>query len=207
MEVDRTQLDAETGKPESVIGRGHRPETKPRRLIPLLVIIALVVMLAAAVNPLAAAMNTKTVSFVRLPLTDLSPDADAFDRAGVRARVVSRTSRSGSEMTLATLNVTRVNADAGTTFGAHVHVGPCVEDDGGAAGPHFNITDSRGETKVVSAETEIWLDFTVTANGRGHSVALVDFAIPSGEANSIVIHALPTDPTGGAGARLACVNI
>lgn len=92
-------------------------------------------------------------------------------------------------------------ASAGSTFGAHVHVGPCVAGNGAAALGHYNHGGG------VSAETEVWLDFTVTGGGTGHATAVVPFAIPAGGAQSIVIHALPTAPNGAAGARLACIPL
>ena len=53
----------------------------------------------------------------------------------------------------------------------------------------------------------MWLDFTIGVDGSGRSKALVPFEIPDGAAQSIVIHALPTDPNGVAGARLACIGV
>jgi hypothetical protein len=90
---------------------------------------------------------------------------------------------------------------AGMAFGAHVHIGPCVEGDGAAAGPHYN---SGGPP---SPDTEVWLDFTVTNGGSGIGRTVVPFLIPPGGAASVVIHAMPTDPTGAAGARQACLPV
>jgi Cu-Zn family superoxide dismutase len=54
----------------------------------------------------------------------------------------------------------------------------------------------------------VWLDFTVTNGRTGHAVAIADFEIPAAAAQSIVIHALPTNPdTGAAGARMACLPL
>ncbi|MGH9278392.1 MAG: hypothetical protein ACRD12_09860, partial [Acidimicrobiales bacterium] len=89
----------------------------------------------------------------------------------------------------------------GTTFGAHVHVGPCVPGNGAAAGPHYN---SGGP---ADPEHEVWLDFTVEAGGVGWAEAWVPFVIPAGAARSIVVHALPTDATGAAGGRIACLPV
>lgn len=92
-------------------------------------------------------------------------------------------------------------ASAGTTFGAHVHVGPCVAGDGAAAGPHYN---SGGP---ASPETEVWLDFTVLPGGYGIARTTVPFTIDSGDAQSVVIHAMATAPGGAAGARQACLPV
>ena len=126
-----------------------------------------------------------------LQLTTLQPT----DGAGARAQV---TEHAGSSTV--SLLVTGVDAADGTTFGAHVHVGNCVSGNGAAAGPHFNIGAPASPT------TEVWLDFTVRG-GVGSAVAQVPFLIPDGAAGSIVIHALPTDHTGAAGSRLACIGI
>jgi Cu/Zn superoxide dismutase len=93
------------------------------------------------------------------------------------------------------------------TFGAHVHTGPCIAGEPAAAGPHFNITAVGGNPPTtISPATEVWLDFTIRANGTAHSNTKVPFTIPAGGAGAVVVHALPTDPaTGAAGARLACL--
>jgi hypothetical protein len=49
---------------------------------------------------------------------------------------------------------------------------------------------------------------TVDANGVGHARASPPWHIDAGDADSVVIHALPTDPVmGAAGARLACTTV
>jgi len=95
-------------------------------------------------------------------------------------------------------------AAEGQTFGAHVHTGPCVDDDGGAAGPHFNT----GGTP--SRSTEVWLDFTVLPGGWAVSQTTVPFTVPTGGAQAVVIHAQPTQTgasPGAAGPRLACLPV
>lgn len=89
---------------------------------------------------------------------------------------------------------------AGQTLGAHVHVGPCNSTLSEALG-HYNHGGG------VSPRTEVWLDFRVTASGRGHSATHVPFTIAPGAAQSVVIHADPTAPNGAAGARLACLEV
>jgi hypothetical protein len=59
---------------------------------------------------------------------------------------------------------------------------------------------------VVSPETEVWLDLTLDRHGRGRSVAVVPF-VPEPGTRSVVLHAMPTDPSGAAGPRLACLPV
>jgi Cu/Zn superoxide dismutase len=108
-------------------------------------------------------------------------------------------------VTTVTLKVQGIDhSAAGSTYGAHVHVGSCVEGNGTAAGPHYNATGGS----TVSDETEVWLDFTVAADGTAFSSATVPFIIPTGGAGSVVIHAQHTNhDTGAAGARWACLPV
>lgn len=132
------------------------------------------------------------------PLADLSADASATDGAWAVA-----TAAVAQGQTTVTLNLKALDRDAaGTTYGAHVHTGPCVAGDGAAASGHYNHGGG------ISSATEVWLDFTITNGGTGHATAVVPFAIPPGAAHSIVIHALPTNPgDGSAGPRLACLPL
>lgn len=99
-------------------------------------------------------------------------------------------------------------AVAGQTYGVHVHVGPCVAGDGAAAGPHYNHDTANGvEPPEVSPRTEVWLDFTASRGGYGFSATTVPFRIAPGAAQSVVVHELPTDPSGAAGGRFACLPV
>ena len=93
----------------------------------------------------------------------------------------------------------------GTTYGVHIHVGPCVAGNGAAAGPHYNTGG------VPSTQTEVWLDFTILPGGYGYAFAYVPFTIEPGAARSMVIHLEPTQdggPTpGAAGGRQACLPV
>ena len=93
-----------------------------------------------------------------------------------------------------------------TTYGAHIHVGPCVAGNGAAAGPHYN-SDGGGPTP----ENEVWLDFTVLPGGYGYAVTTVPFEIEPGDAQSMVIHLQPTQhggsTPGAAGGRQACLPV
>lgn len=163
----------------------------------LMTTVMVLILAAAPAGGLAG-----SVLRVRGALTDLQlTTANPTDGAAARVLVLERDGYTGVMLLVGGLDL----AAAGTTLGAHVHTGPCVENDGTAAGPHFNITGQP--PTVVSPETEVWLDFTVGPDGSGRSKALVPFEIPAGAAQSIVIHALPTDQNGVAGARLACIGL
>lgn len=132
-------------------------------------------------------------------LADLQPGtANPTDGAQARFYAVP----AGSQTT-AVLVVTGINDSVGTSYGAHVHVGPCVAGNGGAAGPHFRSP----ATAAASPTTEVWLDFTVLPGGYGVASTTVPFVIPAGAAQSVVIHATPTAPDGSAGARMACLPV
>ncbi len=96
-------------------------------------------------------------------------------------------------------------AAEGTTYGVHLHVGPCVRGDGAAAGPHYNTDAIAGlPTVVVGPRTEIWLDATITDKGDAESWTTVKW-IPQPGTRSIVFHSSPTMDDGMAGSRLACL--
>ena len=163
---------------------------------------ALATGLALSTPATAVAAEFPSVVSTAGSLTDLRPTfVDPTD--GVAARAIAV--RAGGR-TITVLHLDGFDrALAGTTFGAHVHRGTCVPGNGASAGPHFNITGQP--PTAVTAETEIWLDFTVNGGGRGSALSVVPFEVPAGAASSIVIHAEPTDAGGGAGARLACLPI
>jgi Cu/Zn superoxide dismutase len=138
-------------------------------------------------------------------LRDLQPaTVSPFDGAAARALLVEH----GSGATVV-LHIDGIDpAAAGNTYGAHLHVGPCIAGDGAAAGPHYNSDAQSGNPHPeVSERTEVWLDFTVNRAGRASSTAVVPFTPTSGT-RSIVVHAMETDHgTGGAGARVACLPV
>jgi len=138
-------------------------------------------------------------------LSDLRPTVvDPTDSAAAHLTAVRAGGETHTVLALHGLD----RAAAGTTYGAHVHVGPCVEGDGAAALGHFNIDVFQQAHEVqVSPSTEVWLDFTVTRGGTGHAVAHVPFEVPEGAAASVVVHALPTAPDGSAGPRIACLPV
>lgn len=153
--------------------------------------------LLAGATPAGAAVNPFVTASASL--SDLAPSTDdATDGASARVFSVAR----GSS-TFVVLLVSGLDPEAaGTTYGAHVHVGPCVAGDGAAALGHYN-SDGGPATE----ENEVWLDFTVLPGGYGYALTSVPFQIEEGDAQSVVIHAQPTAPGGAAGARLACLPV
>ncbi len=158
---------------------------------------AAVAMLATGTAP-AAAAGVVTASG---PLSDLSAGAEATD--GGRGRLVAYSLGDGSTHVLFIL--TGLDRDAvGETYGAHVHVGPCVAGNGPAALGHYNT----GEGSGASPSNEVWLDFTVQPGGFAMARTTVPFEIAPGTAQSVVVHAEETNPsTGGAGGRIACLPV
>ena len=169
-----------------------------KRSVPALLVAAGTALGAVAATSTSAGATDQPI-IVNAPLTDLSTSTtDATD--GASAYLVSFSYPGWGTRTV--LVLTGLDPDAaGTTFGAHVHVGPCVQNNGAAAGPHYNAGGG------VSPSTEIWLDFTVRPGGVAYAQSQVPFVIDEGDAQSVVIHRLPTDPSGAAGARQACLPV
>ena len=151
---------------------------------------------AALLATATAAAATET-THSRGALSDLSSAADGTDGATGSAHAIV-----GAHATTVVLNVRGLSDQPGVVHGAHVHIGPCVANNGAAALGHFNAGGG------ISDQTEVWLDFEVRDSGNAHATAVAPFTIADGAARSIVIHAAPTDPlTGAAGARLACLPL
>ncbi len=160
--------------------------------------VAVALSLALGAEPALAERGVVTAAG---PLKDLSPGANPTDGGYGQLYAVAP----GNGTTYVVFVVTGLDpAAAGTTFGAHVHVGPCIAGNGAAAGPHYN-TGAGGDP---SRENEVWLDFTVLPGGGAYAYTVVPFEIAPGTAQSVVIHALPTEQgTGLAGARRACLPV
>jgi Cu/Zn superoxide dismutase len=122
---------------------------------------------------------------------------------------------------------------AGKEFGAHLHIGPCIDGDydgiptnpvpGGKAGPHYNHDAALGLPLAVNPQTEVWFNLVPSDHGDATDDTKVNF-VPR-DANpdfipgkmSIVIHVLPTNtefgiptagkPAGYAGDRQACFKL
>ena len=92
---------------------------------------------------------------------DFTYGSTPFANATARVHVV----HTGNGGTHVSLHILGVDAPAGRTFGAHVHKFACGAS-GGAAGRHY-------ENAVTGAleSREVWLDFTVNADGIGHAEA------------------------------------
>jgi Cu/Zn superoxide dismutase len=174
----------------------HQPTT--RRTASAAIALAAGATLAAAATAPAPAAPAQVF---RGDLVDLSSaTADPFGDA--TAHLVMTPNANG---TLFHLRVKGIDpAVAGGDYGAHLHVGPCVEGNGAAAGAHYNV--STAVPPVISDQTEVWLDFTVTEDGTGAGDTTVPF-VPLPGNRAVVIHAEPTAPNGAAGARLVCLPV
>lgn len=107
----------------------------------------------------------------------------------------------GEGGSMITLHLRGVEAEAGRTFGAHVHQTPCGENPL-ASGGHYQ----HAATGDLEAR-EVWLDVTVNEAGNGHAEARRPWSVDQSAPRSVVIHAAPTAPNGTAGARLACIDL
>ncbi len=112
----------------------------------------------------------------------------------------------GGKLKLA-LRVAGFPADRG--FGAHLHKLPCNDNK---AGGHYQHTVAPTMEEVntpgyANKANEAWLDFTTAADGSAAVETAQSWLPRSGEAMSIVIHAMKTDSSGRAGDKLACLPI
>lgn len=157
-----------------------------------------------ATSPISASADAAALHFTG-QLRDLAT-AGSGPLDGAAARVLLVQNAAGATVRL---RVEGIDTEAaGTTYGAHLHFGPCIAGNGAAALGHYNSDVVSGRSPAeISPDTEVWLDFTVSLTGNGSATAVVPFTPEAGE-RSVVIHALPTDhDTGGAGARLACLPV
>lgn len=121
-----------------------------------------------------------------------------FTDASARVHVV----HTGNGGTKVTLHVRNADAMEGQRFGAHVHQNPCGPV-GTDAGPHYEHPGATGSLE----DREVWLDFSVNAAGNGHAKAVRPWSLDQSSPRSVIIHIAPTNPMGGAGARLACIDL
>ena len=121
----------------------------------------------------------------------------------------------GGTTTLVRLQVSGLVANR--RYGSHVHYLPCGETPA-ASGAHYqyvqdpatggSLTTASTDPAYANPRNEIWLDFTTNAAGAASSTSVVAWRMPADrEARSVIIHAMGTDPTGAAGARLACIDV
>lgn len=141
-------------------------------------------------------------------LRDLQLATDEpLDGASARLTMANHEGDSTFVLNVKGIDVTGTDSAAGHTFGAHLHLGPCVSGNGAAALPHYNTDVLAGDTTPsIDETTEVWLDFTVTSDGTGHAVAHVPFVPLSGD-RAVVIHRDATNELGAAGPRLACLPV
>lgn len=93
---------------------------------------------------------------------------------------------------------------AGQTFGAHVHTLPCGPQPADSGGHYQHSSDAS----IPLKQREMWLDVTAEVDGHAATTTTVPWEFAPGTAGSVVLHALPTDPTtGAAGDRLACTTV
>ena len=156
---------------------------------------------AAAILLTAPAASAAPAEVFRGDLVDLSSTtADPFGDAS--AHLVMTETGKGTRFHLRVKGIDP--AVAGTEYGAHLHIGPCVQGNGAAALGHYNA--STATPPVVNNQTEVWLDFEVTLGGTGAGDTLVPFVPVPGE-RAVVIHAEATAPSGAAGPRLVCLPV
>jgi Cu-Zn family superoxide dismutase len=123
---------------------------------------------------------------------------------GAKTAVLALSTRAG-RTTVAFIVVGLPESTWGKTLGAHAHVNSCAADPA-AAGGHYANPAATPDTPLHSKE--IWLDVTVRQGGSALSVTTVDWLIRPGDANSVVLHAMPTNhDTGAAGARVLCTTV
>lgn len=92
-------------------------------------------------------------------------------------------------------------------FGAHLHKLSCSDNK---AGGHYQHTAAPTTEEVntptyANSANEAWLDFTTAADGSATVETMQSWLPRSGEAMSIIIHAMKTDANGRAGDKLACL--
>jgi Cu/Zn superoxide dismutase len=154
----------------------------------------------------------------RAPTGDFWKDPGPFDEAKGTLRVAQAPDDAATGFKL---TVEGIEGAAGQEFGAHLHTGPCVDEDyaipaqpatqeqpatpakvaGSKAGPHYNHeTATTGDlTPAVNTQTEVWFNLVPNDHGEATDDTKVNF-VPTDNSPllipgemSIVIHALPTN--------------
>ncbi|MEV0912266.1 superoxide dismutase family protein [Streptomyces hokutonensis] len=109
----------------------------------------------------------------------------------------------GQRTTVGGATTVRLRVDGmvpGHAYAVHVHQKPCGADPA-AAGGHFQHKPST-DPADVTADNEVWLDFTADEHGAGEASARHDWNFREGEASSVVIHEMP-----GSKVRAACFTV
>jgi hypothetical protein len=143
-------------------------------------------------------------------LRDVRAGAGAYDSTHAKVTIVQRDTVS----TKFSIKITGIDISAsGEKVGAHLHIGPCVEGDGDAAGRHYNSQMVPAGTLTVYADaeknsdTEVWFDLVPSKeDGAASFTSTVPFVPKDVDGvMSIVVHIEPTQPdTGFANSRQAC---
>ncbi|WP_340561763.1 superoxide dismutase family protein [Streptomyces sp. GSL17-111] len=113
-----------------------------------------------------------------------------------------------------TVSLTVRGAEAGRTFGAHVHTRPCGPEPSDP-GPHYqHVKDPvqpSGDPAYANPWNEVWLDLTTDAEGTGTGTSRQTWRFRAGEARSVTLHQHATrtgrGEAGFAGERLACFSV
>ena len=139
------------------------------------------------------------------PLIGLpTANSDVFVGARATAIMISVGSASFFRVQIRGINEDAEDEINGDGYGAHLHKGPCMKDDAGPVGPHYNV--STEVPPLVDNKNEVWLDFKLDFHGNATPTSKVQF-VPDEGNKSIVIHERPTDGNGIAGAKLACLPL
>jgi superoxide dismutase, Cu-Zn family len=143
-------------------------------------------------------------AYNRGSLTDLSASDDVFEGASATAIMMGVDGSSYFRLRISGIK----ESASGKEYPAHLHEGPCVSGNGGAAGGHYNIQkEAQLPTPwLVNDQTEVHLDFEVNSDGSARTTVNVPF-VPKSGSRSIVIHTDETPPAGTSPARLACLPL
>ncbi|MFJ9180420.1 superoxide dismutase family protein [Streptomyces sp. NPDC102360] len=161
--------------------------------------------LAAAVLAVSSGTASATTSYwVRVAGHFSPPDAFVastaltYDKALVPPASSVQVAQHGTDSGM-TVSMRVRGLVPGHKYGAHVHQKSCGADPEAAGGHYQNVVDP----KRVTAENELWLDFTADENGDGRAKVHKKWGLRPGGAGSIVIH----DKPGASGDRVACVSV
>jgi hypothetical protein len=152
--------------------------------------------------------STKTYRYTG-SLRDLLATDGAYDSTHAKVTIVQ-----SAHSTDFSIKITGIdNSASGVLVGGHLHAGPCVEGNGGAALGHYNSQMAPAGTLTSYADaakspsTEVWFDFVPSEQDGAASFNTTVPFVPKDldGVMSIVVHIEPTQPvTGSAGLRQAC---
>jgi Cu/Zn superoxide dismutase len=174
---------------------------------------ALILAASQAANGDSANM---TYLLERAPTGDFQEAAGPFDLAKGTLRVSQAPDDTATGFKL---TVEDIEGAAGQEFGAHLHTGPCVDEDyaipaqpatetqpstpakaaGSKAGPHYNHEKATtgNSTPAVNTQTEVWFNLVPNDHGEATDDTKVNFVPTDADfipgQMSIVIHVLPTN--------------